>query len=218
LSEHEPVKPLPLSRDRVRHVTGVDPATVFDHDKIEAGVRLLLEGIGLDPDSDELKRTPERVAREFDEIFAGLLVDPQDVLAVVFEEGHDEMVLVRDIPLQSVCEHHLLPFIGKAHVGYVPNSKGQITGLSKLARLVDVVAKRPNLQERLTTTIADVLERALEPRGVIVVVEARHLCMDMRGVRMPGSQTVTSAVRGIFRSDDRTRAEAFALVNGERAP
>jgi GTP cyclohydrolase IA len=219
MSEHVP-DPEPLraveSRRRIRSATGVDPAEVFDHEKIERGVRLLLEGIGLDPDSEELKRTPERVAQEFDEIFAGLLVDPVDVLTVVFEEGHDEMIMVRDIPLASMCEHHLLPFVGKAHIAYIPNEQGQITGLSKVARLVDVVAKRPNLQERLTTQIANTLVEALDPRGVLVVVEARHLCMDMRGVRMPGSQTVTSAIRGSFRADDRTRAEALALISGER--
>lgn len=215
MSEHVPPS-YPASRERVRHITGVDPSTVFDHEKIERAVRLLLEAIGLDPDSDALRDTPARVAREYDEIFGGLLIEPRDVLTVMFEEGHDEMVMVRDIPLQSVCEHHLLPFIGKAHVAYIPNEKGQITGLSKLARLVDVVAKRPNLQERLTTTIADTLEETLDPRGVLVVIEARHLCMDMRGVRMPGSQTVTSTVRGIFRKDRRTRSEALALIHGER--
>lgn len=204
------------SRERVRHATGVDPSQVFDHAKIERAVRMLFEAIGEDPDREGLVDTPARVAREYDEIFAGLLVDPGDVLTVVFEEGHDEMVMVRDIPLHSMCEHHLLPFVGRAHVAYIPNEKGQITGLSKIARLVDVVAKRPNLQERLTTTVADVLEERLEPRGALVVVEARHLCMDMRGVRKPGSETVTSTVRGIFRSDPRTRAEAMALIHGDR--
>ncbi|MBW3561335.1 MAG: GTP cyclohydrolase I FolE [Actinobacteria bacterium] len=215
--EHEPHAIQNGSRERVRQVTGVDPATVFDHDKIERAVRMLFEAIGEDPDREGLRDTPQRVAREYDEIFAGLLVDPGDVLTVVFEEGHDEMVMVRDIPLHSMCEHHLLPFVGRAHVAYIPNEKGQITGLSKIARLVDVIAKRPNLQERLTTTIADVLEERLEPRGVLVVVEAHHLCMDMRGVRKPGSQTVTSAVRGTIRSDPRTRAEAMALIHGDRS-
>ncbi len=214
MSATEPSKPPDLSRSRVRHFTGIDPADVFDHDKIRQAVRLIFEAIGEDPEREGLRATPDRVAREYDEIFAGLLVDPRDVLTVVFEEGHDEMVMVRDIPLQSICEHHLLPFLGRAHVAYIPNEKGQITGLSKLVRLVDVVAKRPNLQERLTTTVADVLEEVLEPRGVLVVVEARHLCMDMRGVRKPGAETVTSAVRGTFRDDPRTRAEAMALIHG----
>ena len=200
------------SRERVRHVTGISPSEVFDHAKIREAVRLVFEAIGEDPDREGLRETPERVAREFDEIFAGLLVDPRDVLSVVFEEGHDEMVMVRDIPFFSMCEHHVLPFSGHAHVAYIPNEKGQITGLSKIARLVDVVAKRPNLQERMTKTIADTMEEMLEPRGVLVVVEARHLCMEMRGVRKPGSETVTSAVRGIFLDDPRTRAEAMALV------
>jgi GTP cyclohydrolase IA len=206
----------PRSRERIRHLTGVDPATAFDHDKIAQAVRLLFEAIGEDPDREGLAQTPERIARQYDEIFAGLLVDPRDVLTVVFEEdGHDEMVMVRDIPFHSLCEHHLLPFHGRAHVAYIPNERGQITGLSKLARLVDVVAKRPNVQERMTTVIADTIEDVLDPRGVLVVVEARHLCMDMRGVRLPGSQTVTSAVRGNFRADPRTRAEAMALIHGE---
>lgn len=217
MSEYEPILPPEHSRSRVRHITGVSPTTVFDHDKIRRGVRLILEGIGEDPDREGLRDTPERVAREYDEIFAGLLVDPRDVLAVVFEEGHDEMVMVRDIPLHSMCEHHLLPFVGRAHVAYVPNTRGQITGLSKLARLVDVVAKRPNLQERMTTDIADTLVEMLEPRGVLVVVEARHYCMEMRGVRKPGSQTVTSAVRGLFRDDPRTRSEAMAFIGSPRA-
>jgi GTP cyclohydrolase I len=216
VSEHEPIQPPTHSRDRVRHVTGVEPQTLFDHDKIEQAVRLIFEALGEDPDREGLRKTPARVAREYDEIFAGLLIDPRDVLTVVFEEGHDEMVMLRDIPLHSVCEHHLLPILGVAHVAYIPNEKGQITGLSKIARLVDVVAKRPNLQERITTTIADTLDQALEPRGVLVVVEARHLCMDMRGVRKPGSETVTSAVRGSFRDDPRTRAEAMALVASNR--
>jgi GTP cyclohydrolase IA len=215
VSEHEPIQNGP-ARERVRHVTGIEPTRTFDHAKIEQAVRLLLEAIGEDPDREGLRETPQRVAREYDEIFAGLLVKPRDVLSVVFEESHDEMILVRDIPLYSMCEHHLVPFFGRAHVAYIPNERGQVTGLSKIARLVDVVAKRPNLQERLTTAVADTLQEALEPRGVLVVAEARHLCMDMRGVRKPGSETVTSAVRGIFRSDPRTRAEAMALVHGSR--
>lgn len=212
MSEQQRAVPAEHSHARVRHITGVHPRGSFDHDKIQQAIRMLFEAIGEDADREGLQDTPERVARQYDEIFAGLLVDPGDVLTVMFEEGHDEMVMLRDIPLFSTCEHHLLPFVGRAHVAYIPNEKGQVTGLSKLARLVDVVSKRPNLQERLTTTIADVLERKLEPRGVLVVVEARHLCMDMRGVRKPGAETVTSAVRGIFRADPRTRAEAMSLI------
>ncbi len=216
MSEYQPIRRDERSLTRVRHITGLSPATSFDHDKIKRGVRLILEGIGEDPEREGLRETPERVAREYDEIFAGLLVDPRDTLQVVFEEGHDEMVMVRDIPLHSMCEHHLLPFVGRGHVAYIPNTRGQITGLSKLARLVDVIAKRPNLQERMTTDIADTLLEMLEPRGVLVVVEARHYCMEMRGVRKPGSQTVTSAVRGIFRDDPRTRAEAMAFIGSPR--
>ena len=172
--------------------------------------------IGEDPDRDGLVRTPERVADMYAEIFAGIGVEPEEQLSVLFEAGHDEMVMVRDIPLASICEHHLIPFIGRAHVAYIPNDSGQITGLSKLARLVDVVSKRPQVQERLTVQIADAIERSLEPRGVLVVVEAEHLCMSMRGVKKPGSETVTSAVRGMFRSNDATRAEAMGLINRTR--
>ncbi len=200
--------------ERVRHVTGVTPDAVFDHAKIEAAVRMLLEAIGEDPDRPGLIDTPARVARAYDEIFAGLLIDPADVLSATFDESHDEMVMVRDIPFHAMCEHHLVPFMGQAHVAYVPGHEGRITGLSKLARLVDVCAKRPGLQERMTTMIADALERALEPRGVLVVLEARHLCMEMRGIRKPGALTVTSTVRGIFRENEKTRAEAMALLHG----
>lgn len=200
--------------NRVRHVTGVDPKGVFDHDKIRAAVRMLLEAIGEDPDRPGIAETPNRVAREYDEIFAGLLVDPVDVLSVTFDEAHDEIVMMRDIPFHSMCEHHLVPFTGKAHVAYLPNKAGQVTGLSKLARLVDVCAKRPGLQERMTTMIADALETALDPRGVMVVIEARHLCMEMRGIRKPGAETVTSAVRGRFRNNPATRAEALTLLRG----
>ena len=188
----------------------------FDHDKIQAGVRLLLEGIGLDPQQERIAGTPGRVARMFDEIFAGLQQDPAQILDVMFEEAHDELVLIRDIPFASVCEHHLLPFVGQAHVGYLPNVEGHVTGLSKIARLVDVVAKRPGLQERITSQVADTLEQALHPRGVIVIIEAEHLCMTMRGIRKPGAVTVTSAVRGSMRDDPRTRAEAMALALGHR--
>jgi GTP cyclohydrolase I len=205
---------LPDVDDRVRALTGLEPARRFDHDKIREGVTLLLEGIGLEQSDPRVQGTPERVARMFDEIFAGMLVDPHDILDVLFEEGHDEIVIVRDIPFSSVCEHHLVPFVGRAHVGYLPNTAGQVTGISKLARLVDLVAKQPSLQERITTMVADTLEKALSPRGVIVIIEAEHFCMTMRGVRKPGAVTVTSAVRGLMRDDARTRAEAMALVYG----
>jgi GTP cyclohydrolase IA len=188
----------------------------FDAQKVEEGVQLILEGIGEDPGRQGLKDTPRRVTEMYREIFAGLHEDPEAVVDAVFDVGHDEMIMVRDIPLYSLCEHHLVPFSGKAHVAYVPNEDGRITGLSKLARLVDVLAKRPQVQERLTTEIAEVLERTLKPRGVFVVIEAEHLCMSMRGVKKPGSVTVTSAVRGVFRSDPRTRAEAMSLIKDNR--
>ncbi len=206
------------ARDRVKHITGVEPSRSFDADRIRAAVRMLFEAIGDDPDRPGIVDTPDRVARSFDEIFAGMLVNPEDVLSVVFEENHDELVMMREIPFHSMCEHHLVPFFGRAAVAYLPNVEGQVTGLSKLARLVDVVAKRPGLQERMTTQIADALEKALSPRGVLVVIEARHLCMEMRGIRKPGAETVTSTVRGIFREDPRTRAEAMALLHGHHGP
>jgi len=183
-----------------------------DRDEIAVHVRGILEAIGEDVDRDGLKRTPERVAEMYEELFEGLHKDPIDELDVIFDADHDEMIMVRDIPLASFCEHHLIPFIGQAHVAYIPNESGQITGLSKLVRAVDVLAKRPQVQERLTTQIADAIEKALDPRGVFVVIEAEHLCMSMRGVRKPGSQTVTSAVRGIFRRNEATRAEAMSLI------
>lgn len=185
-----------------------------DQGRIEAAVRELLAAIGEDPDRDGLQSTPARVGRMFGEIFSGIGTDPGDVLAVTFEADHDEMVLVKDIPFASVCEHHLVPFIGRAHVAYIPNEDGRITGLSKLARLVDGYARRAQVQERMTAQIADTLTRVLEPRGVLVVLEAEHLCMAMRGVKKPGSTTVTSAVRGLFRDDARTRAEAMAFIHG----
>lgn len=184
----------------------------FDLGRIERAVREILFAIGEDPDRDGLKDTPSRVAKAYAEQFAGLGLTATDVLTTVFDVGHDEMVIVRDIELFATCEHHLTPFFGFAHVGYIPNEKGQITGLSKLARLVDVYARRPQVQERMTSQIADSLMEVLEPRGVIVVVEAEHLCMTMRGVRKPGAKTVTSAVRGCFRSSDGTRAEAMSLL------
>jgi GTP cyclohydrolase I len=185
----------------------------FDPEIIERAVGEILKAIGEDPDREGLRRTPQRVAEMYAELFSGLHKDPAEHLEVLFDAGHDEMIMVRDIPLYSICEHHLIPFLGKAHVAYVPNVEGQITGLSKLARIVDVLARRPQVQERLTTQIADTIERALDPRGVLVVIEAEHLCMSMRGVRKPGSQTVTSAVRGLFRDNDATRAEAMRLIH-----
>ncbi|MFG1998698.1 GTP cyclohydrolase I FolE [Spirillospora sp. NPDC048911] len=186
----------------------------FDHARIEKAVREILLAIGEDPDRDGLLDTPARVARAYAEQFAGLRQEPEDVLNKVFEADHDEMVLVKDIEVYSTCEHHLVPFHGLAHVGYTPNANGRITGLSKLARLVDVFARRPQVQERLTSQVADAVMRILEPRGVIVVVEAEHLCMTMRGVRKPGAKTVTSAVRGDFRDHAETRAEAMGLILG----
>ena len=185
--------------------------TPFDHERAAAAVRELLIAVGEDPDRDGLQDTPARVARASAELFAGLRQGPDDVLTTTFDLGHDEMVLVKDIEVYSTCEHHLVPFHGVAHVGYIPSHDGRITGLSKLARLVDVYAKRPQVQERLTTQIADALVRILEPRGVIVVIECEHLCMSMRGVRKPGARTTTSAVRGAFR-DSATRAEAMSLI------
>lgn len=183
----------------------------YDADRVERAVREILVAIGEDPDRDGLKETPARVARAYAELFAGLWQRPEDVLTTMFDLGHDEMVLVKDIEVFSCCEHHLVPFHGVAHVGYVPSSTGCITGLSKLVRLVDVYARRPQVQERLTTQVADALVELLEPRGVIVVMECEHLCMSMRGVRKPGSRTVTSAVRGQLR-DPATRAEAMSLI------
>lgn len=213
----EPPEPAAADADaRVRAATGSEPARTFDHDRIREGVRAILEGLGLDADDPVVKDTPERFARMCDEVFAGLLVDPRRTLDVVFEEGHDELIMERDIPVAAICEHHLLPLVGRAHVGYLPNKQGQITGVSKLARLVDIVCKRPNLQERITTTVADVLEEALEPRGVICVIEAEHMCMSMRGVKKPGAVTVTSAVRGAMRDSHRTREEAMTLAFGHR--
>jgi GTP cyclohydrolase I len=190
-----------------------DSSTV-DLPRIEAAVREILVAIGEDPTRDGLAQTPARVARAMAEQFAGLAQSPSDVLKTVFDADHDEMIIVKDIEIYSTCEHHLVPFHGVAHVGYIPNVKGEITGLSKIARLVDMFAKRPQVQERLTSQIADAMQEILEPRGVIVVVECEHLCMSMRGVRKPGARTVTSAVRGAFRESDRTRAEALRLIAG----
>jgi len=188
----------------------------FDLPRIERAVTEILLAIGENPDRDGLRDTPARVARAYAEQFGGLRQHPADVLSTVFDASHDEMVIVRDIEMYATCEHHLVPFFGVAHIGYIPNVKGQITGLSKLARLVDVYARRQQVQERMTSQIADALVDTLEPRGVVVVIEAEHLCMAMRGVRKPGARTVTSAVRGSFRDNDVTRAEAMSLIYGHR--
>jgi GTP cyclohydrolase IA len=184
----------------------------IDQPRIERAVREILLAIGEDPDRDGLIETPARVARAYAEQFSGLSQHPEDVLGTVFDADHDELILVRDIEVYSTCEHHLVTFFGRAHVAYIPNEKGQITGLSKLARLVDVYARRPQVQERMTSQIADALMRVLEPRGALVVIEAEHLCMSMRGVRKPGAKTVTSAVRGCIRDSASTRAEAMSLL------
>ncbi len=183
----------------------------YNHDGVAKAVRDLLAAIGEDPDRDGLRDTPQRVARAYREIFGGLWEEPGDVLTTTFDVSHDELVLVKDIEVRSTCEHHLVPFAGVAHVGYIPGPAGQITGLSKLARLVDVYARRPQVQERMTTQIADAMMNGLEPRGAIVVIECEHLCMSMRGIRKPGARTVTSAVRGQLR-DPTTRAEAMSLI------
>ena len=183
-----------------------------DAKKIEEGVRLILEGIGEDPEREGLLETPAREARMYEEVFAGLTEDPARHFETTFDEHHEEMVLVRDIPFYSMCEHHLVPFFGKAHVAYIPAADGRVCGLSKLARLVEAFARRPQVQERLTTQIADTLIEQLDPQGVIVVMEAEHMCMSMRGVKKPGSKTITSAVRGAFEKSQATRAEALSLI------
>ena len=188
--------------------------STFDAARVEAAVRELLVAVGEDPERDGLRTTPARVARAYAEQFAGLYTDPSEVLQTTFDANHEEMILVKDIELYSTCEHHLVPFHGAAHVGYIPNEDGRITGLSKLARLVDLYAKRPQVQERLTSQVADAMVRRLEPRGAIVVIEAEHLCMSMRGIRKPGARTVTSAVRGMFQTQASTRAEAMSLIIG----
>lgn len=184
----------------------------FDQDRAEAAVRELLLAVGENPDRQGLLDTPARVARAYREMFAGLYTDPDAVLETTFDEDHDELILVTKIPMYSTCEHHLVAFHGMAHVGYIPGKDGRVTGLSKLARVVDLYAKRPQVQERLTGQIADAVVRKLKPRGVIVVIEAEHLCMAMRGVRKAGSVTVTSAVRGQFKTDDASRSEALGLL------
>jgi len=188
-----------------------------DLEKIKEGVRLILEGIGEDLQREGLKETPERVARLYSEIFSQTGKDPLDgIRPTVFHEQHDEMIIIRDIPFYSMCEHHLIPFYGRAHVAYIPNKEGKIVGLSKLARVVENASKRPSLQERLTTMIADSLERLLDPLGVLVIIEAEHLCMSMRGVKKPGHLTITSAVRGVFRTSQKTREEALSLIKSRR--
>jgi GTP cyclohydrolase I len=208
----------PTTDGQARRASKLPPpcAKPFDAAKVEQGVRLILEGIGEDLDRDGLRETPARVTRMYEEITAGMRTDPAEILKTVFEEYHEEMVLERGIPLYSICEHHLLPFIGEAHVAYIPSTSGRITGLSKLARLVDTLSKRPQVQERLTVQVADELVRTLDPRGVLVVIEAEHLCMSMRGVRKPGVRTITSAVRGQFQRDVATRMEAMNLIGYTR--
>jgi GTP cyclohydrolase I len=203
-------------------VSGIDlihfPQRVgeFDHDRIVAAVREILIGIGEDPDRDGLRETPERVARAYAEMYGGLREDPEKVLATVFDLGHDELVLIKDIEVWSTCEHHLVPFTGVAHVGYIPNREGKITGLSKLARLVDIYAKRPQVQERLTQEVADLIQDALSPRGILVVIEAVHTCMTVRGVRKPGTVCITSAARGLYQTNAAARAEVFGHINSPR--
>ena len=206
MSDHQP-----STAERDAGVPDGATENQYDVAGVQRAVRDLLRAVGEDPDRPGLRDTPARMARAYTEIFSGLRQDPEDVVQTFFDIDHEEMVIVRDIEVYSTCEHHLLPFHGVAHVGYIPSAAGTVTGLSKLARLVDVYAKRPQVQERLTTQVADALVRLLDARGVIVVVECEHLCMSMRGVRKPGSRTVTSAVRGMMRNSA-TRAEAMSLI------
>jgi GTP cyclohydrolase I len=185
----------------------------MDKKKIEKAVKMVLEAIGENPNRADLKITPKRVAEMYEEIFSGINKDPKTELQVVLDQKHQEIILLKDIPLYSVCEHHLLPFLGKAHIAYIPK-QGRVTGLSKLARVVDILSRRPQVQERLTTQIAEIIMSKLKPQGCMVVIEAEHLCMSMRGVKKPGILTVTSAVRGIFRENHKTRSEALALIKG----
>jgi len=193
-------------------VTDSPIGSPVDRERIERAVREILEAFGEDPERDGLLDTPRRMAKMYEEIFSGLHEDPAKHLTVTFEADHDEMVMVRDIPIHSMCEHHLIPFAGRAHVAYIPGEDGRITGLSKIARLCDGFAKRPQVQERLTAQIADALVETLNPRGALVLIEAEHFCMSMRGVKKPGSLTITSAVRGLFKSNAATRAEAMSLI------
>jgi GTP cyclohydrolase I len=188
---------------------------MIDEEKIKEAVRLIIEAIGEDPKREGLAETPRRVAEMYTEVFSGISQDPKAELKVGFEEGHREMVIVRDIPFHSMCEHHLLPFYGVAHVGYIPNREGRVVGASKLARVVEIVSKRPQLQERMTSAVADAIMEAIKPDGVAVVVQAEHLCMIMRGIKKPGSALVTSALRGTFRSRNETRNEFFCLLQGK---
>jgi len=208
-----PLASVPAEEEQRRDEPAESPV---DLPRIEHAVREILLAIGEDPERDGLVETPRRVARMYEEIFSGLGSDPGDHLSVVFEADHDEMVMVKDIPVYSVCEHHLVPWFGRAHVAYIPNDDGRITGLSKLARLIEGFSKRPQVQERLTTQVADKIESVLAPRGVLVVVEAEHLCMSMRGVRKPGTTTVTSAVRGLMRDSVAARSEAMSFIHGRR--
>jgi GTP cyclohydrolase I len=205
MTEASPLHPVPDG-------SASEAVSPIDLERVERAVREILEAIGEDPDRDGLRRTPKRIAHMYEEIFAGLHQDPSRHLTVTFEADHDEMVMVRDIPVHSMCEHHLVPFAGRAHVAYLPGADGRITGLSKIARLVDGFAKRPQVQERLTTQIADALVDVLDPIGVLVMIEAEHFCMSMRGVKKPGSLTITSAVRGLFKTNPATRAEAMSLI------
>ena len=209
-------RPRPLVPVRADDAEREVKTRAVDLPRIERAVREILLAIGEDPDRDGLLETPRRVARMYEDIFSGLGADPGEHLSVVFEADHDEMVMVKDIPVYSVCEHHLVPWFGRAHVAYIPNDDGRITGLSKLARLIDGFSKRPQVQERLTTQVADKIESVLAPRGVLVVVEAEHLCMSMRGVRKPGTTTVTSAVRGLMRDSAAARSEAMSFIHGRR--
>lgn len=204
----------PLDHIPSADAVAVSSGRTFDAARAEAAVRELLLAVGEDPDREGLRDTPARVARAYREVFAGLYTDPAEVLSRTFDEDHRELVLVRDIPIYSTCEHHLVPFHGVAHIGYIPGKAGTVTGLSKLARLVDLYAKRPQVQERLTSQVADAIVDRLDPSGVLVVIECEHLCMAMRGIRKPGATTITSAVRGGFKSDARSRAEAMSLITG----
>jgi len=183
----------------------------MDRKKIERAVRDILEAIGEDPQKKDLQKTPQRVAEMYEEIFAGIKENPQEELEVILDQKHDEIILLKGVPLYSVCEHHLLPFIGKAYIAYIPK-EGRVTGLSKIARVVDILSRRPQVQERLTTQVAEIIMSKLKPKGCMVIIEAEHLCMSMRGVKKPGTLTVTSAVRGIFQKNEKTRAETLALI------
>jgi GTP cyclohydrolase IA len=212
----DPAADDPAAYDPAADAAGPNGRRGVDRARAEAAVRELLLALGENPDREGLRDTPARVARAYEEIFAGLYEDPDSALEKTFDEQHQELILVKDIPMFSLCEHHLVPFHGMAHIGYIPSASGRVTGLSKIARVADLYARRPQVQERLTAQIADALVRKLSPRGVIVVIEAEHLCMGMRGIRKPGSSTVTSAVRGLFRDDIAARAEAMRFIERAR--